>query len=155
MNTGATAGTVAQLEVNTGIGHLGSFAMIEDGAGNANLTIGTGTNVDLDCHCCHESRLVAERNGVEYLCRRFNASALIPASNATFDLGSSGNNVRTVYAGDFIQKNASFLIHTAATMSNAAGAGAGTLTNAPSAGNPTKWVGWDDNGTTRYFPSWS
>jgi hypothetical protein len=37
---------------------------------------------------------------------------------------------------------------------NGAGSGAGTLTNAPVAGNPTKWVPINDNGTTRYIPAW-
>ena len=35
-----------------------------------------------------------------------------------------------------------------------AGADTGTLTNAPAAGNPTKWIPIDDNGTTRYIPAW-
>ena len=35
-----------------------------------------------------------------------------------------------------------------------AGALAGTLTNSPKAGNPTKWIPIDDNGTTRYIPVW-
>lgn len=30
----------------------------------------------------------------------------------------------------------------------------GTLNNAPTAGNPTKWLKIDDNGTTRYIPAW-
>jgi hypothetical protein len=40
------------------------------------------------------------------------------------------------------------------TVTSGAGAGAGTLTNAPSAGNPTKWIPFSDAGTTRYFPAW-
>lgn len=45
--------------------------------------------------------------------------------------------------------------HTTNTaMTNGAGASLGTLTNAPSAGNPTKWIGFNDNGTTRYIPAW-
>lgn len=43
---------------------------------------------------------------------------------------------------------------TGIALTNGAGAGAGTITNAPAAGNPTKWVGIDDNGTTRYIPAW-
>jgi len=35
-----------------------------------------------------------------------------------------------------------------------AGASTGALTNAPAAGNPTKWIPIDDNGTTRYIPAW-
>jgi hypothetical protein len=41
-----------------------------------------------------------------------------------------------------------------ATMTNGAAAATGTLTNAPTAGNPTKWVAINDNGTTRYIPAW-
>lgn len=40
------------------------------------------------------------------------------------------------------------------TFTNGSGASAGTLTNAPSVGNPTKWIGINDNGTTRYIPAW-
>jgi hypothetical protein len=46
------------------------------------------------------------------------------------------------------------LIDSNVTLNNGAGASAGTLTNAPTAGNPTKWVPIDDNGTTRYIPAW-
>lgn len=41
-----------------------------------------------------------------------------------------------------------------AAITTGAAAGAGTLTNAPASGNPTKWVPINDNGTTRYFPCW-
>jgi hypothetical protein len=39
-------------------------------------------------------------------------------------------------------------------LGNGAGAGAGTITNAPVAGNPTKWVPINDAGVTRYIPAW-
>jgi len=35
------------------------------------------------------------------------------------------------------------------------GVGAGTLLNAPAAGNPTKWIAINDNGTPRFIPTWS
>ncbi len=45
--------------------------------------------------------------------------------------------------------------HTTSTaLTDGAGAAAGTLLNAPAAGNPTKWIGINDNGTTRYIPAW-
>lgn len=45
--------------------------------------------------------------------------------------------------------------HTTSTaLTNGAGVGLGTMTNAPAAGNPTKWIGINDNGTTRYIPAW-
>ena len=40
------------------------------------------------------------------------------------------------------------------TLPNGAGTAAGTLTNAPVAGDPTKWIAINDNGTTRYLPAW-
>lgn len=39
-------------------------------------------------------------------------------------------------------------------LTNGAGAALGTLTNAPAAGNPTKWIGILDNGVLRYIPAW-
>lgn len=49
---------------------------------------------------------------------------------------------------------ATTLLKTSTTLANGAAAAAGTLLNAPAAGNPTKWVPIDDNGTTRYIPTW-
>lgn len=46
------------------------------------------------------------------------------------------------------------LIRSNTTLTNAAGAAAGTLANAPVAGNPTKWIQIDDNGTIRRIPTW-
>ncbi len=46
------------------------------------------------------------------------------------------------------------LLTTSAALTNGAAAQAGTLLNAPAAGNPTKWVPINDNGTTRYIPAW-
>lgn len=43
---------------------------------------------------------------------------------------------------------------TSVNLTNGAAAAAGTLLNAPVAGNPTKWVPIDDNGTIRYIPTW-
>lgn len=43
---------------------------------------------------------------------------------------------------------------TSVALTNGAAAAAGTLLNAPVAGNPTKWVPVNDNGTIRYIPMW-
>lgn len=43
---------------------------------------------------------------------------------------------------------------TSASPVNGAAAATGTLTNAPAAGNPTKWIPINDNGTIRYMPAW-
>ena len=46
------------------------------------------------------------------------------------------------------------LLATSVALTNGAAAAAGTLLNAPAAGNPTKWIPISDNGTTRYIPAW-
>ncbi len=46
------------------------------------------------------------------------------------------------------------LLTTNVALTNGAGASAGTMTNAPAVGNPTKWIPINDNGTTRYIPCW-
>jgi len=46
------------------------------------------------------------------------------------------------------------LLRTGQALLNGAGAAAGTLTNAPAAGDPTKWIRIDDNGTIRHIPAW-
>lgn len=53
-----------------------------------------------------------------------------------------------------IKNNQTILLESTQTLSDGAAASAGTLLNAPVAGNPTKWVPINDNGTTRYIPAW-
>jgi len=51
--------------------------------------------------------------------------------------------------------NATYAFQSAAAITAyTAGASMGTLTNAPSAGNPTKWITINDNGTLRRIPTW-
>lgn len=46
------------------------------------------------------------------------------------------------------------LIASSVTLVDGSGANTATLTNSPASGDPTKWVAFDDNGTTRYIPAW-
>lgn len=54
----------------------------------------------------------------------------------------------------FYLPGATALVSSGVSLNNGAGSGAGTLTTAPTAGNPTKWIPINDNGTTRYIPAW-
>jgi hypothetical protein len=56
--------------------------------------------------------------------------------------------------GGIVQTTSPRLMNNGVAMTNGAGAAAGTLLNAPIAGNPTKWVEINDNGTLRYIPAW-
>lgn len=70
---------------------------------------------------------------------------------------SGGLSVKTTTdpgAGLIIINSGSFLMRNASFWNDGASTSVGTLTNAPRAGNPTKWIAIDDNATTRYVPSW-
>jgi hypothetical protein len=85
----------------------------------------------------------------------------------TLTLGGTSVTIGTTGAGALVVSAAGATVtgafttpggatfHTTNTaLANGAAAAAGTLLNAPVAGNPTKWIGINDNGTTRYIPAW-
>jgi hypothetical protein len=73
----------------------------------------------------------------------------------TYDIGASGaNRPRALYLAGGITHGSATLLTTTTALTNGAAAATGTLTNAPTAGNPTKWIPINDNGTTRYIPAW-
>ena len=47
------------------------------------------------------------------------------------------------------------ILKTTASTTDGAGFDFGSLGNCPSSGDPSKWLEIDDNGTTRYIPSWT
>lgn len=53
-----------------------------------------------------------------------------------------------------LTNNQTTLLKSSATLTDGAAASIATLTNSPIAGNPTKWVPINDNGATRYIPTW-
>lgn len=77
---------------------------------------------------------------------------LTTSSVAVIGVDPGGSEALRV--GGALRVNASTMIATATNFSNGAAAATGTLTNAPTAGNPTKWIPVVDNGTTRYIPAW-
>lgn len=86
-----------------------------------------------------------------------NANFPAPASGAT--LTTAGNIVHNApVAGDTLTVAPSVgtgaLIATNAALTNNAGAQIATTTNGPLAGNPTKWIPINDNGTIRNIPAW-
>lgn len=72
---------------------------------------------------------------------------------------TSSSSASVLFAGGVgingaLWTNSNVMIASSTSYTNGAGAGGGTLTNAPAAGNPTKWIPVNDNGTTRYIPAW-
>jgi hypothetical protein len=63
-------------------------------------------------------------------------------------------STKTLVVSGPLEVSSATLIKSNATLTNGAAAAVGTLTNAPAAGNPSKWIPINDNGTTRYLPAW-
>lgn len=82
----------------------------------------------------------------------FNTGTMLFKSGATtvFTCTTAGN--LTLAGG--LTTGSTTLHTTSVALTNGAAANTATLTNAPVAGNPTKWVPINDNGTTRYIPAW-
>ena len=64
---------------------------------------------------------------------------------------ADGGNVTTTGS---ITVGSTTLLTTSVALTNGAAAQSATMTNGPTAGNPTKWIPIVDNGTTRYIPAW-
>ena len=81
-----------------------------------------------------------------------------PAANNTFAgkiiVGTDPGGSDPIRINGALTISDSKLLTTKTNFTNGAGSGAGSLTNAPAAGNPTKWIPINDNGTTRYIPAW-
>jgi hypothetical protein len=86
--------------------------------------------------------------GVVIATKKASTSQVLPT--ATIEFNDAGN---TVIVGALIVSDPAVL-HATAALPLTLGAGAGTVTNAPRAGNPTKWVAIKDAGVFRYFPTW-
>jgi hypothetical protein len=131
--TGAASnGSSGSINLNPGNSGNGGGVLVSLGSGgasifNVNYNVNTGVALRIFGASGHTSigNATAETAGAEMLQVRGNLSI----SSAT-------------------------LLKTYTTFTNGAGASAGTITNAPAAGNPTKWIPVDDNGTVRYIPAW-
>lgn len=68
--------------------------------------------------------------------------------------GAQGSFAGTLKLTGLTINQASPLLTTSLALTDGSAAQVGTLTNAPTAGNPTKWIAINDNGTTRQIPCW-
>ena len=69
----------------------------------------------------------------------------------------AASTLRIYAAGaNFLQFDTSgiLMLTSGYAFTNNAAAAVGTLTNSPTAGNPTKWIPINDNGTVRNIPAW-
>ena len=107
-----------------------------------------------------------QRSGTSLFFRLADASAFAPIQCGVINSGQiiASANIQTsgqvIATGDVTGDNhhvgsvSVMLDLTNAGMPNGAAASAGTLTNAPIAGNPTKWIPILVSGATKYIPAW-
>jgi hypothetical protein len=95
-------------------------------------------------------------SGINAFSLRINAGVLefvhttgnVVLATVNLQAGNGAAEFRTLTQRDTV------LLHSLVALANGAGGSVGTLTNAPAAGNPTKWITIDDNGTPRQIPAW-
>lgn len=162
----AAAGGVAVSAISSGAAEN----LTIDAKGTGTLTLqGTATgNISL-------ARTVTAGNAAAFQLTNSVASATVPTlvpnrTSATTGIGAqAAGNISFVVAGVEIARvvgtgltmiagtltlQTTTLLATSVALTNNAAASAGTLTNAPAVGNPTKWIPINDNGTTRNIPAW-
>lgn len=88
------------------------------------------------------------------------ATAATGVTGIFFNAGANQGTTAILTVAGIIQavtirtSSTAFMHQTNGTLANGAGVGLGTMTNAPTAGDPSKWIPINDNGTTRYIPAW-
>lgn len=136
--------------------------------GAAGLTMSGGTSTGVAGEIAFgNSRAIRYRNAAG------TANLNVLYLNATDDLVFGGSAVSSIIAsvagtgtvgtfnaggltlnGAITVNTPASIVKTSVALTNGAGVAAGTIANAPVAGNPTKWIGINDNGTIRYIPAW-
>ena len=82
------------------------------------------------------------------------AIATYVSSHLTTPAIGAATGTSLVLTGGITLLGGAQFLTTNTALTDGAGVGAGTILTAPIAGNPTKWIGINDNGTIRYIPAW-
>ena len=130
-NTSNSSAAFVGMELSNGTRHL---TLTYTGTGNTTATVTNGATTEAG---------TLWTNG---------AFPLQFGTNSTLALSLASGGAAT-FASSITESSAT-MIATNTTFTNNAASSAGTLTNAPAVGNPTKWIPINDNGTTRNIPAW-
>lgn len=144
-------GTVGALTPNTGA----FTTLATNGTGNSNFgtdSTNSGLNIRGSAAGVGGGTFWALKNG---------GANILVTGNKSAILGGAYDGTPYIFGSATIEFNVNIKVlggavfmFTSTNLTNGAGAAAGTITNAPTAGNPTKWIGINDNGVVRYLPSW-
>jgi hypothetical protein len=148
----------------------GRVAVNEDGAFALDLNLALGRlelGYDLVVKFFNRSGLASPADAIltmtDHAGTGFNRLVFGPATNAVPALAGNGTTLGAVlgdgsastkFRAKSLETDDIQILKTTAALSSAPGVGAGTLTNAPSAGDPTKWIAIQDSSGILHLPAW-
>jgi len=160
-NTTDTSSAVGSLFADFQLNSVSAFSLRKDGiitvwggvsssasftitSTTGSVTIGSETATSNVLRCGGNNRFV------------WNNAIFGTVSDGTGDLGATASSrFNNAFFKNVVTVGSTTLLTTSVALTDVSGVGAGTITNAPSAGNPTKWISIVDNGTTRKIPTWT
>lgn len=139
-----TGGTIDGVTIGQTQQQSAKFTSASLTAANAGFEIGSTSAANTPYIDFHSSG-----NNIDYDARiiALGGSAVVGQGSLNFS-GASFN-----FGGKIVGSNPT-LMETSSNLSDNTGSSTATLLNAPSAGNPTKWIAINDNGTIRRIPTW-
>lgn len=137
--------------VNRDMVGTNTLKIINGTSGGATAPIGGGYFYVLagDLHFVDSANLDTTLSGNVNLPAPAAGATLTTAGNVVFNAPTAGD---TLTVAPSVGTGA--LIATNAALTNNAGGQVATILNGPLAGNPTKWIPINDNGTIRNIPAW-
>lgn len=154
LNISDTASNAASNLLDLQVGSAKKYVVQKDGTITTSLGFNTGALLTLQTSG-FDIRMRPSAGG-NFITFQATTSHILPNTSASIDVGGSGTTFRNAFfSGVVTTGTAGSIGASSVTLTNAAGVAAGTITNAPTAGNPTKWIQYNDNGTTLKIPAWT
>jgi len=147
---GGGAADLFMVETNNNV--AGQHSMFYGSMATGNLIVGKsidGTNRDLAFGDATAANIVKLLNGVIATASPVGGGYFYVTGGVLHWVDSAGTNTQLSMTAAGQLAGNSITAYT-----NNAAANAGTLTNAPAIGNPTKWIPINDAGTIRNIPAW-
>lgn len=154
---GTNAQTFRVYETFTDASNYGRFAISAGASGTFLLTeaAGTGTSRAVIIGTQGLADLAFRVNGTNRWSIANATGHFVTIADNTYNIGATGGNrPATLFLGTALQIEADNGLKLTNQTSGAAAA-AGTLNNAPSAGNPSHWLRVVINGANRFIPCWT
>jgi hypothetical protein len=145
------------------VGHQSGFG-ISSGVGN--ITIGSnptqynqGTSGSQNIIIGHDLAAISDTASNQLVIQNIifgtgNSGTGTTISSGKIGIGIKAPNFKFDVAGSLGCSEATAILHNSTTVTGGGTGNIPTLTAGPVTGNPTKWLPYDDNGVTRYIPSW-